>query len=193
MVTTRRSLHIETADELDPCRGHKRHKQLVDTVAGIQPKGPGVEQCFDLIRSLFHTSMQGYWYRILPVDGMYDDISIATGLEWTYLLPLLMKLGLIVAKVTSVVKEIHVVKRQWDEFGRGLATSIRLETTSVRRKNQPRAYFFSLGDPIWSNPMNKNKNDCIGGTPTRRQATSDENQKNSQWDFEAAIDWKSQW
>jgi hypothetical protein len=56
--------------------------------------------------------MQGYWYRILPVDGMYDDISIATGLEWTYLLPLLMKLGLIVhvAKVTSVVKEIHVVK-----------------------------------------------------------------------------------
>jgi hypothetical protein len=56
--------------------------------------------------------MQGYWYRILPVDGMYDDISIATGIEWTYLLPLLMKLGLIVhvAKVTSVVKEIHVVK-----------------------------------------------------------------------------------
>ena len=83
MVTTRRSLHIERADELDPRRGHKRHKQWVDTVTGIQPKGPGVEECFELLRSLFQTSMQGYWYRILPVDGMYDDISIATGIEWT--------------------------------------------------------------------------------------------------------------
>ncbi len=127
MVTTRRSLHIERADEVDPRRGHKRHKQWVDTVTGIQPKGPGAEECFELLRSLFQTStMQGYWYRILPVDGMYDDISIATGIEWTYLLPLLMKLGLIVAKVTSVVKENHVVKRQWAAFGRGMAASIRL-------------------------------------------------------------------
>jgi hypothetical protein len=161
MVTTRRSLHIETADELDPRRGHKRHKQLVDTVIGIQPKGPGYQACFNLLRSLFQVSMRGYWYRILPVDGMHDDISIATGVEWTYLLPLLMKLGLIVAKVTSVVKEIQVVKRQWDEFGRGMAASIRLETTSIRRKKQPRAYFFCLGDPIWSNPINQNKSDMI--------------------------------
>jgi hypothetical protein len=79
MVTTRGSLHIERADELDP----RRHKQLVDTVAGIQRKGPAVEECFELLQSLFHTSMQGYWYRILPVDGMHDDISIATGIEWT--------------------------------------------------------------------------------------------------------------
>jgi hypothetical protein len=48
-----------------------------------------------------------------------------------------MKLGLIVAKVTSVVKEIHVVKRQWDEFGRGVLTSVRLATTSIQRKNKP--------------------------------------------------------
>jgi hypothetical protein len=64
---------------------------------------------------------------------MHDDISLAAGIVWTYLLlPLLMKLGLIVAKVTSVVKEVHVVKRQWYEFGRGMATSVRLETTTIR-------------------------------------------------------------
>ena len=95
MMTTQRSLHIERADALDPRRGNKRHKQLVHTVAGIQPRGPAVEECFELLQSLFHTSMQGYWYRILPVDGMHDDISLATGIKWTYLLTLLMKLGLI--------------------------------------------------------------------------------------------------
>ncbi len=27
--------------------------------------------------------------------------------------------------------------------------------------NQPRAYFFCLGDPLWSNPINQNKNEMI--------------------------------
>jgi hypothetical protein len=51
------------------------------------------------------------------------------------------------------------MKRQWDEFGRGMATSIRLETTSIRRKNKPRAYLFCLSDPIWSNTINQNQNE----------------------------------
>jgi hypothetical protein len=39
--------------------------------------------------------------------------------------------------------------------GRGMATSVRLETTTIIRvKNQPKAYFFwCLGDPIWRSPM----------------------------------------
>jgi hypothetical protein len=66
MVTTRRSLHIEIGDAVDSRRGNKRHKQWVDMVTGIQPKGPGVEACFDSPLSLFQVSIQGYWYRILP-------------------------------------------------------------------------------------------------------------------------------
>jgi hypothetical protein len=86
-----------------------------------------------------------------------------------------MKLGLIVAKVTSVVvKEIHdVVKRQWDEFGRGMATSLRLETTtSIQRKNKPRAYFFYLGDPIWSNSINQDQNDYLVGNDNQPDGVS---------------------
>jgi hypothetical protein len=161
MVTTRRSLRIECGNGLVSRRGNKRHKQWIDELTGYQPKGPGFEACFDLLRSLFQVSMQGYWYRILPVDGMHDDISLATGIEWTYLLPLLLKLGLIVAKVTSVVKEVHVVASQWDEFGRGMASSVRLQITEVRRMNQPRSYFFCLGDPIWRNPMIQNQSVII--------------------------------
>jgi hypothetical protein len=69
MVTTRRSLHIKSGDAVDPRRANKRHKQWVDIVTGILPNGPGVEACFDLLRSLFQVSMQGYWYwyRLLPI------------------------------------------------------------------------------------------------------------------------------
>ncbi len=149
MVTTRRSLRIECGNGLVSRRGNRDHKQWIHELTGYQVKGPGYKACFNLLQSLFQVSMRGYWYRILPVDGMQDDISLATGIELTYLLPLLLKLGLIVAKVTSVVKEVHVVACQWDEFGRGLAGSVRLQITEVRRMNQPRAYFFCLGDPIW--------------------------------------------
>jgi hypothetical protein len=111
---------------------------------------------------------------------MHDDISLATCIEWIYLLPLLLKLGLIVlAKVTSVVKEVHVVACQWDEFGRGMASSVRQQITEVRRMNQPRSYFFCLGDPIWRNPMIQNKSVIIVSV----EAIADEDKENGKWDL----------
>jgi len=86
-VTTRRSLHIKRADELDPCRGHKHHKQLVDNATGIQPKGPGVEQCFDLLRSLFQRLLvpnsswwcHAWWYQ--PCYRYQMDLLVNTTIE----------------------------------------------------------------------------------------------------------------
>jgi hypothetical protein len=91
MVTrTRWSLRIECGNGLVSCSGNKHHKQWIHELTGYQVKGPGYYQaCFDLLRSLFQLLMQGYWYQFLPVDGMHDDISLATGIEWTYLLSLL--------------------------------------------------------------------------------------------------------
>jgi hypothetical protein len=61
----------------------------------------------------------------------------------------------------STVKEVHVEQLRWDKFGRGVASSVRLQTTAIRKKNQPRVHFFCLGDPIWVNPMTQNKNVTI--------------------------------
>lgn len=153
MVKTRRSLRVEKENPLDPSPVEKRRKQLVDAVAGIQRNGRNVEESLDLLIGLFEVTTRGQWFRILPVDDQYDDISHATGMEWRYLLPILMKVGLIATKVTSVVKDVHVVKRQWDELGAAIVKRVRLQTTVIRAKNQSRAYFFCIGDPIYHSPI----------------------------------------
>jgi hypothetical protein len=60
-----------------------------------------------IIETFFAKSTTSFWYRILPIEDHDDDISVALGIEWHYLLPLLTKGGLLRSRVTSVKPEVY--------------------------------------------------------------------------------------
>ena len=61
--------------------------------------------------------MKGYWFRILPIDDDKDgaeaanelDITHMTHFQWETLLPVLLYIGLIGFRVTSVVQNGFVI------------------------------------------------------------------------------------
>ena len=116
MVTTRRSSQGKHQNPLYPLGERKRQRVLGDHAAGIQRLGRGTVECFSKLELLFAHSQSGLWFRILPIDGYDDDISVGLGVEWKYLLPLLIKCGLVRSKVTSVVKDVLVDHGQWEEL-----------------------------------------------------------------------------
>jgi hypothetical protein len=157
MVGTRRSFDNDNAPPAAQNGGSKKHK-LGNLPANLCRQRAGRrEVCFHLLKQLFNLAPQGYWFRILPVDDGFDDISMALGVEWRFLLPLLISCGLINVEVTSVVKNFTVNKTQWDEMANALAGLVKMEATYVRLKNEARHYYFVLGKPLFKSPLIQNR------------------------------------
>lgn len=153
MVKTRRSSNVSSPPLLDP----KRRRELIEETSpdtrAIQQRLTRKEVCFKLLRELFCRSARHYWFKILPTEDGDDDITICTGLDWSYLLPLLIFCGLVVFRVDSVVKEGQVVIEQWEEFRIAMSKDVRLELTTVRKRSNERIHYFCLGRPEYNNPM----------------------------------------
>ena len=106
--------------------------------------------------------MKGYWFRILPIDDDKDgaeaanelDITHMTHFQWETLLPVLLYIGLIGFRVTSVVHNGFVIPSQWDELAKSMKTKhqIDLHVTPIRRKGKKRVYYICLGNPHYKNP-----------------------------------------
>ena len=113
-------------------------------------------------RSLLHQSLQelpdGIWLRILPLGDTYDDMCYGTGVDWEYLLPLLMNAGLIYSIRRSTVNQYAIVPTQWKML---------CETTEGERRNKlelgtlsrsgKRTYFICKGNPIFKSPCYQTK------------------------------------
>jgi len=107
MVTTRRSSRGKPSSPLVSRQLDRRQRVLGVQSAGIQLRGQFTEECFRFVHLILAQSTPHLWFRILPVDGQKDDISIATGVEWQHLLPLLTKCGLLRSNETSIVTSFH--------------------------------------------------------------------------------------
>jgi hypothetical protein len=77
--------------------------------------------------------------------------------EWKYLLPLLVKCGLVRSKVTSVVKDVIVGHGQWDELAKAITRAVRMEITSVHTRFSRRSYFFCIGPPKFRSPLEQER------------------------------------
>ena len=99
---------------------------------------------------------KGYWFRILPDGEHIDDISMATGIEWQYMLPLLTFIGLISWKLTYVVKQCMFELTQWDILKHAIARKGEIQITTVFKKNH-RVYYFCVGKPIYKGPVAQEK------------------------------------
>lgn len=151
MVTTRRSSEGKRPSSLVSFENRKHQRVLALQSAGIQRLGPGTEECFNLVRSILEQSIRGLWFRILPVDGHEDDICVGTGVEWQYMLPLLVKCGLLRSRVTSVVKDVHCDNGQWDGMAKSFSAQIKVEITCIRTWYSRRSYFYCVGKPLYKN------------------------------------------
>ena len=158
MVKTRRSLSPASPSQVVPVHTQKRHKQIETLLKRNQGGHTQQEVSFSLLATLFCRSIEGFWFRILPSDDGFDDICTATGLPWRHLLPLLMDVGLIVDKTTSVVKSFRVVHKQWNEIANAMAKNVRLEVTVVQERDKGLSYFFCLGQPKFNPPLQERKN-----------------------------------
>lgn len=92
------------------------------------------------------------WWRILPTKDGYDDICVATGLDWEILLPLLLKSGLIRSEVRSSVKGYEILKTPWETFCQAFEGPDGLQIGTCRKRMQPLAYFIAKGSPKYISP-----------------------------------------
>ena len=130
-------------------------------VAGINGGSTRKMEVYNVIVRLLSRSQKGAWYRILPKDGVYNDITAATACSWDILLPLLVEAGLLRFIVTSDIKETHVRFSQWEELSKAsvLSGEVKMEISSIRRKGKPKEYFYCIGRPELKGPQEQN--DCF--------------------------------
>ena len=74
---------------------------------------------------------EGYWYRILPKDGLFDNITFAAGVEWEHLLPLLLECGFI--KIMAM-GESHIVYSKWLELQNALSDKFEMQVSTLQPK-----------------------------------------------------------
>ena len=111
--------------------------------------------------------MPHLWFRILHVDGKDGDICAGTKVEWKYLLPLLLKCGLICSHATSVIKDDHCDCTQWDEMAKSFVSHMKMEITCIRTWNSRCSYFYCIGKPLYKSPIVQEQALVTKGLPNK--------------------------
>ena len=142
---------------MEPTRKSKRYKPIGHGLEALHRGMTVGEACFEILTRVIRASMNGHWYRILPKDGVYDDISSLTGIAWEHLLPLMLEIGLVRCGVGSTVKSTHVCHGQWDEMAKALARDVKMEVTICRVDDGPREVFVCVGQPCYKGPIEQFK------------------------------------
>jgi hypothetical protein len=85
----------------------------------------GEKYTFNLLKQLFKLVMQEYWYHILLIEALCNNILMALVIKFCFLLQLLITCVLISVEVTLVVKNLAVNNLQWDKLASEMATFVR--------------------------------------------------------------------
>ena len=111
-----------------------------------------LQQCFGILK-------ERIWWRVLPLDDRYDDIGSGIGIDWEYLLPLLISSGLLFTKTIKSSKRYLVSRDLWNDTTRAYDGPGRLEMGIYRYnykedgKNKVAAQdFICRGRPIFNSP-----------------------------------------
>ena len=152
MVQTRRSFNTSHQSPIDTSQSNVAKASTELPQAHIHSIYTRKEVLFHLLTEIFRRSKQHIWYRILPKDDGYPDITNCTGVEWEHLLPLLVFLGLISFRTGSMVKQVSIVTSQWKEMAHAVRKHVILEVSSYRRQNRSIEQYICIGNPMYSGP-----------------------------------------
>ena len=115
----------------------------------------------EITRSLLQTCMdtlsEGIWWRILPLEDGYDDISVGMGIDWEDLLPLLIHDGLLYSTKRSTACDYRVSRDSWQSLtvlseGKLQLGSFTHNHMIRGKRTNCRQFFICNGKPICKSP-----------------------------------------
>ena len=69
-----------------------------------------LQQCFGILK-------EGIWWRVLPLEDMYDDVGSGIGIDWDYFLRLHISSGLLFTKtMKSSSKQYQIRRDLWHDI-----------------------------------------------------------------------------
>ena len=95
----------------DNNNGNDRSKRVVQPSTATEVSKALLLECFGTLK-------EGIWWRVLPLDDMYDDIVSGIGIDWQYLLPLLISSDLLFTKTIKSSKRYLVSRDLWNDTTR---------------------------------------------------------------------------
>ena len=123
---------------------------------GMQQGMTATEISTDLLQRCFGLLQEGIWWRILPIDHSYDDISVGIGIDWEYLLPLLINSKLLFAKAVDTGRRVLASRDLWANLAtvvEGIQMgSYNYNYTEDGKNKLSRQYFICRGVPIYNSP-----------------------------------------
>ena len=96
-MNTRRKRSLDTADSspMYPLGRRIEDNSTNNLSEEIHAISTPKEITTSLLQRCMDTLSEGIWWRILPLEDGYDDISVGMGIDWEDLLPLLINHGLL--------------------------------------------------------------------------------------------------
>lgn len=108
----------------------------------------------EVIADIFVHSRREIWWKILPDTDGNGDIVAATGIPWKIVLPLLISLRIVTAKVTSVVKTYAVSHTKLLELAASICHRCTMEISKMQDITKGNSkYYFCVGKPQFATPL----------------------------------------
>ena len=112
------------------------------------------EITMSLLQRCFSTLNEGIWWRILPLEDGYDDLSVGMGIDWEDLLPLLINCGLLYSTKRSTINNYLLSHNSWQSFTETSQGKLQMgyyinKHMVCGERKSCRQYFIVNGDPIF--------------------------------------------
>ena len=153
----KRSLDITDSSPVHPLRRGGEN----NNTDGLSQRMHRTQTPKEITRSLLQTCMdtlsEGIWWRILPLEDGYDDISVGMGIDWEDLLPLLIHEGLLYSTKRSTACDYLVSRDSWQSFtetsdGKLQMGYYRSQHMTGGKPKMSRQFFICNGKPICKSP-----------------------------------------
>ena len=134
----------------DNNNGNDRSKRVVQPSTATEVSKALLLECFGTLK-------EGIWWRVLPLDDMYDDIVSGIGIDWQYLLPLLISSDLLFTKIIKSSKRYLVSRDLWNDTTRAYDGPLQMGYYTHHYKEDGKNKtviqdFICRGRPIFKSP-----------------------------------------
>ena len=117
-MNTRRKRSLDTTDSspVNPLR-RRSEETVTDRLSErVHRTRTPKEITMSLLQRCFQTLNEGIWWRILPLEDGYDDISVGMGINWGDVLPLLINCSLLYSTKRSTDCDYCISRDSWQSY-----------------------------------------------------------------------------
>ena len=158
-MNTRRKRSLDTADSSPVNILRRRSEETITD--GLSDNVHRTQTPREITRSLLQRCMdtlnEGIWWRILPLEDGYDDLSVGMGIDWEDLLPLLIHDGLLSTTERTIACDYRISRDKWQALAETSEGKLQMgyyrnEHMIGGKARMSRQYFICNGKPIYKSP-----------------------------------------